>query len=73
VVQLDKASAACAEANVTRPESESTTRPYVYHPSDSSPHLTHLLLYIPGLRPNPWVERRGRMRRQQRTWFQRGG
>jgi hypothetical protein len=40
---------------------DSVTRPHVSPSSAFSPHLTHLSLYLPGLRPNLWMEwREGR-------------
>jgi hypothetical protein len=73
VAQLDKADAACAEADAACLGEEfchAAPRLYLLRPL---PHLTHLSLYVQELRQNLWVERRRGTRRQQRTRLRRGG
>jgi hypothetical protein len=58
VAQLDKAGAACADADVARPdEGFCHVAPRLSLPR---PHLAHLSLSAQGLRKNLWVERRPR-------------
>jgi hypothetical protein len=52
---------------------DSATRPHVSSSSAFSPNLTHLSLSLQRLRPNLWMEWRVGTRRQQHTWFGRGG